>query len=436
MPSHGTIPGKIPAIMPDCLPLEKKTGFFSEAGRLGRAVGLWVCLFLAVAGKACAETAPPTVLLISLDGFRWDYLEKYHPPNLEKLAAGGVRAKRMIPAFPSLTFPNHYTLVTGLWPEHHGIIGNTMFDPGFREFFRIGEGSAGAKDGRWWGGEPIWVTAEKQGKKSACMFWPGSEAEIAGIRSSIWMPYIEKTPMEERVDTVLSWLAATPRPDFITLYFHHVDAAGHRFGPDSPEVAEAVAKVDDAIGRLLEGIGKLGLEDAVNLIVVSDHGMTPIGQTVALSNYVDLKAVQVDFFGAVAGLRPKDGNVDALLAGLQGRGNHFRVYRREEIPERFHFRAHRRIPPVVLVADEGWFFNKREKLNEPAGNSLRAGHGYDPELASMGALFIAAGPAFRKGVVLEPFENIHVYNLLCAILGLKPAANDGGSLLLEKALAR
>lgn len=399
----------------------------------------WTCGTAAGAG-AGGKSGSPIVILISLDGFRWDYLEKYHPPHLKELAARGVRAERMIPVFPSLTFPNHYTLVTGLRPEHHGIIGNSMFDPEFNEFFGIGEGSAGAKDGRWWkDGEPIWVTAEKQGRKAACMFWPGSEAEIGGWRPSHWKPYIEKTSMDERVDTVLGWLATPPpeRPEFITLYFHHVDAAGHRFGPDSPQVGEAVARVDEAIGRLVNGIRDLGLDSVVNVIVVSDHGMEKIERTIALSDYVDLKTVQVDFTGAVAGLRPKDGNVEALLAKFQNAQNLFQAYRREAIPARFHFRNHRRIPPVFLVAGEGGYIRKRRELKDPsAAAPLEASHGYDSELPSMGALFIAAGPAFRKGEVIPPFENIHVYNLMCGILGLKPAANDGGSELLDRVLQR
>ncbi len=395
--------------------------------------------FLPVACRKAPDASERIVIMVGVDGFRWDYLQKFRPPNLLRLAEQGVTAERMTPAFPSLTFPNFYTLATGLRPEHHGIIGNTMFDPDFNAKFALG--SPSVQESRWWDGEPIWVTAENQGVRTACMFWPGSEAEIAGVRPSEWRKFQHDFSPEDRVQSVLEWLTVPldKRPRLITLYFHEADTAGHRFGPDSRETAEAVVKVDTAIGNLLEGIRKLNLADRTNLLIVSDHGMTEVSpdRTIALSALVDLKEVQIDFSGAVAGLRPLRGTVDELSAKVSAHQTHFRVYRREEMPERLHFRHHRRIPPLVLLPDEGWLIVPRPPLDDPGGKPIqRATHGFDPELASMGALFIASGPAFRSGVTLPPFENIHVYNLVCAVLGLHPAANDGGQFLIDQAMLK
>jgi len=378
------------------------------------------------------------VILVSLDGFRWDYLPKLQPPNLTRLAAEGVRAKRLIPTFPSLTFPNHYTLVTGLYPEHHGIVGNNFYDPNRKTNFNAF--NAGANESHWWGGEPIWATAINQGRSANCMFWPGSQTEIGGIRPTEWQPFNKKTTFTECVDTVLGWLQqpADKRPSFVTLYFHEPDSAAHHDGVASPQVAEAVAFVDNALGRLTAGIQQLKLEDLVNLVIVSDHGMADLSpdRVIALGDLVDMSKVQTDFSGATAGLRPLDGGVDALYAALKKKEKHFRVYRREKMPSRLHFRANDRIPPLVLIADEGWFITPRTAEDQAKRTLLKATHGFDPQLTSMGGIFIASGPAFRQGVTIPAVENIHVYNLLCATLGLQAAANDGDDRLTKKVLAK
>jgi len=398
-----------------------------------------IAVLLILAFGGCAKPPPaPIVILIGLDGFRWDYLEKFHPPTLLRLAREGVRAESMRPSFPTLTFPNFYTLATGLRPEHHGIVGNTMFDPVFSATFSLG--SPAVKEGRWWGGEPLWVTAEKQGVRSACMFWPGSEAEIAGGRPSDWRPFQPSVTPGERVQTVLDWLARPPheRPRLITLYFHEADTAGHRKGLNGPEIAQAVKTLDDSLAHLLDGIRQLGLENVVNLIIVSDHGMTEVSpeRAIVLSNLVDPAEAEVDFTGPNAGLRPLRGTAEELAAKIAARQEHFQTYLRENTPEPLHFRAHRRIPPVVLVGDEGWMFI-RTPLDEMArANFPKAAHGFDPAYPSMGATFVASGPVFKAGRVIPPFENTEVYDLVCAILGLKPAPNDGTGLLAPEVLGK
>lgn len=398
---------------------------------------LGVFLMLVVMTVGNAEDR--IVIMVGVDGFRWDYLQKFHPPVLSRLAAQGVTAERMTPSFPTLTFPNFYTLATGLRPENHGIIGNNMFDPEFNAKFSLG--SPSVQESRWWGGEPIWVTAEKQGLRAACMFWPGSEAEIGGVRPTDFRVYQQDLSPEARVQTVLEWLArpAGQRPRLITLYFHEADTAGHKFGPDSAEVAEAVAKVDAAIGQLVDGVENLKLGLLVNFVIVADHGMTEVSpdRVIALDSMIDLKSVQIDFTNALAGLRPLQGTVDDLFAKLSASPQHYKVYRREEMPDRLHFRNNRRIPPIIMVPDEGWLIVREPPRTKAATDMFqRATHGFDPAFLSMGGLFIAEGPAYKHGVVLPPFDNIQIYDLVCATLGLKPAANDGDSSLTDQVLAK
>lgn len=387
-----------------------------------------------------AGAESPVVILIGLDGLRWDYLETFRPPNLEQLAADGVTAERMEPCFPTLTFPNFYTLATGLRPEGHGIVGNSMFDPDFGERFSLG--SPAVQEGKWWGGEPIWVTAQKQGLRAACMFWPGSEAEIAGMRPWEWRKFDYAVTPEERVRTVLDWLARPPdeRPRLITLYFHEIDSAGHKFGPESTETREAIGRVDAALGHLREGVHRLGLSGVVNFIIVSDHGMAALSpdRVIVLSEKIDLAKVNVDFSGAVAGLRPHDAaDTDALFAALSAKARHYTVFRREDIPERLHFRNHRRIPPIVLIAESGWMILRTPLTGARARESfLKGTHGYDPADPDMAGIFVASGPAFKKGTVIPAFESIHVYRLVCTVLGITPEKNDGDARLADQSLAR
>lgn len=390
--------------------------------------------------KSAVAPRDRILILISLDAFRWDYLQKYKDktPNLRRLAAEGVHAKRLIPMFPTMTFPNHHTIVTGWRPAHHGVIHNNIYDPVTKETFAFNKPEQ--QGAEWWGGEPIWATAIKQGRRANCLFWPGTGTAMAGILPTEWKYYEGKPEPNEIVDMGLAWLDQPKEklPSVVMLYFHHTDSVGHKHGPDSPETAASVAQVDEAMGRLVDGLHRLKLDDAANLVIVSDHGMADISptRTIALGDLVDLKSVQVDFSGAVVGLRPLDGNVDALYRAFKGKENHFRVYRAANMPKRYHFKGNPRIPPVVVVADDGWYLSKRASTEPPARAMNKGTHGFDPELDSMGATFIASGPAFRHGATLKPFENVHIYNLLCATLGLKPAENDGDDRLVKQVLAK
>ncbi|MCE9601800.1 MAG: ectonucleotide pyrophosphatase/phosphodiesterase [Gemmatimonadetes bacterium] len=368
------------------------------------------------------------VLLISFDGFRADYVDRPGAVNLRRLAARGVRAERMLPAFPSKTFPNHYTLVTGLTPEHHGIVANVIRDPALG-VFRTSDTSA-VWESRWWGGEPIWVTAEKQGRRAATYFWPGSEAAIGGVRPTWHERYEHTRPNAVRVQQVLKWLAmpSDSAPAVITLYLSDTDDAGHRYGPLAPQTDSAIARLDSALGALMDGVDRLGLRDVVNIIVVSDHGMAESSgqRLIVLDDYLDLSTVDVVDWTPVAAIAPRDGDVDRVHRALAGRHPHLQVYRKGEVPARFDFNANPRITPIVAVADEGWTITDRASITRRGRGDYDGGqHGYDPELVSMGALFVAAGPGIAEGRRVPPFRNVHLYALMAELLHLRPAATDG-----------
>ncbi|MEK7240245.1 MAG: ectonucleotide pyrophosphatase/phosphodiesterase [Gemmatimonadota bacterium] len=375
-------------------------------------------------GRAASERA---VLLVSLDGFRADYIQRPAAVRLRALAASGVRAERMIPAFPSKTFPNHYTLVTGLRPEHHGIVANSMWDDVIGRKFTISD-TAVTHDPRWWGGEPLWVTVETQGKRAASFFWVGSDIRINGRLPTWFRPYDAKVPNETRARTVLDWLAmpAGTGPAFVSTYFSDVDDAGHRYGPEAPQVDRAIARVDSLIGTLVDGIAARGLAGQVDIVVVSDHGMVSLAaeRVIYLDDYLDLALVDIVDIAPVGAISPKPGYEAEAFARLKGAHPHMQVYRKGEIPGRFHFNTHPRITQLVTLADEGWTITTHALVRQ---NGLPKGgaHGYDNQLSSMGALFVASGPGFRQGVIVPPFQNIHVYELLARLLDVRPAPNDG-----------
>jgi predicted AlkP superfamily pyrophosphatase or phosphodiesterase len=367
------------------------------------------------------------VLLVSIDSFRPDYLDRGLTPRLRALARDGVRARWMNPSYPSLTFPNHYTIVTGLRPDHHGIVHNTMHDPVLGDF-SLSNARAVAEP-RWWGGEPLWVTAEQAGLRTATLFWPGSEAPIGGTWPSDWMKYDDAMPMDRRVDTVLEWLSrpATQRPRLVTLYFGALDHTAHDFGPDAPQTDAALAEVDAAIGRLLDGLAARGLQDRVNIVVVSDHGMAPVPQTQLLDirGFVDAGDARYVTTGQVLGFVPHSGRQAAAEARLLGRHDHYECWRKGELPARWRYGRHPRVPPIVCQMDAGWDAVTPRQLARRDSGSTRGSHGYDPQHPSMRALFIAHGPAFRGGIELAPFDNVDVYPLLARLVGVPAQANDG-----------
>jgi predicted AlkP superfamily pyrophosphatase or phosphodiesterase len=377
---------------------------------------------------ACAGAPPPPhgrVILISIDGYRWDYFDSIPTPGLSRLAREGTRAQRMVPVFPSKTFPNHYSIVTGLHPEQHGIVSNTMYDPALNARFSLSDRSA-VEDPRWWGGEPIWVAVERQGGTAAAFFWPGTETAIAGVRPTRWKPYDGRVANFERVDTVLSWLDLPQRPNLVTLYFSDVDGAGHDYGPFTPELAAAVWRVDSSLVRLLAGLEVRGLLDSVHLIVTSDHGLIPTrsDRVIWLDDYLDVEAVDVVDWTPVLGIWPRQLTEGQILSRLQNAHPHLRVWRRADVPAHFHYSGHPRIPPIVGLTDPGWSVSTRADFQRNPARFNGGAHGWDHQLPDMGALFVARGPRVRRGAVIPPFQSLHVYALLAELLGTRPAQTE------------
>ena len=398
-----------------------------------------IVVFGGLGARAATNALPPPLVLIGMDGFRWDYCE-LHPEetsHLRRLKREGVSVRGLVPVFPSNTFPNLYSIVTGLYPAHHGIVNNRMFDPTTGQFF-VYNTPLSARQPQWWGGEPIWITAVKQGRVSACSYWPGSEAEIEGTRPTYWKPfdYYEHTAAE-RLETVVAWFKrpVRERPSVVTFYIEEANTVGHDYGPDSPELVRQLKLIDTHIATLQSRLSAEGVE--ANYVLVSDHGMAAVSpdRLLLLDDYVDLSRVQIDDVGSTVSLRPTDDDI----AGLENRLRkmpHAQVYRAENLPLRFHLRSNPRIAPLWVVMEEGWRAETRATAERPrkTGLPLRGDHGYDPAVAAMHGVFIAWGPSFKPGVALPEVENIHVYNLLCAALGLKPAANDGDDRLVRAAL--
>ena len=382
---------------------------------------------------AQAELREPVTILVSIDGFHPSYLDRGLTPTLSALAETGVTAS-MRPSFPSKTFPNHWTLVTGLVPDHHGITANRMEDES-----RPDEPFTMATlDPYWWNeAKPVWVEAEEEGIRSAAMFWPGSAVPWGGtavrygpvtdgILPSDWQQFSMQVSNTQRVNSVLDWLRrpAEIRPEFLTLYFDTVDSAGHDGGPDSEEVNAALADVDAHIAMLEKGLAGLG--QPANLVIVSDHGMaaTSSERVIALDEILDPSLFELVEGGAYATFRPAVGKEAEFRAAILADHDRMTCWAKEDIPARFQYGTHPRIPPYLCLPETGWTISAARSSGHWTGGS----HGYDPFAAEMQSLFIANGPAFRKGVTLPAFQNTAVAPLLRQLVGLPQTGRADGSL--------
>ena len=374
------------------------------------------------------------VLLISFDGFRADYLEWFDTPNMDRFFKNGVRAKGLIPVFVSKTFPNHYSIATGMYAENHGLIGNQFYDAELDDNYTLSDRSK-VQDPKFYGGEPIWVTAEKQGLKTASYFWVGTEAPIGGIYPSKWKEYEHNFPFEARIDSIVSWfsLPINKRPRFCSLYFHEPDWTGHETGPRSQETEAVVSHLDSLFGDLISKLEQLPISNNLNIIAVADHGMAEISseRTVDLSAYTDMSQIIQEGSGPYAFLYSKGKDIIEPAVEQLKKAEHISVYLKSDIPERFHFKTHHRIKDALIIADEGWYIqNQAISSSSTAGKYVPTGgtHGYDNQLKSMHALFIAQGSAFKKGIVTEPFENVNIYPMIAHILGIDPSEKIDGNL--------
>jgi predicted AlkP superfamily pyrophosphatase or phosphodiesterase len=374
--------------------------------------------------NAAEQLAKHYVILISFDGFRYDYAQRYHAKNLLALAAHGASAPEgMIPAFPSVTFTNHYTLVTGLYPGHHGILENEFYDPERGESYSYKEAKS-ATDGTWYGGTPLWVLAEQQGMRSASIFWPASTANIQGVLPSYYMMFNDKFPNAQRIQLILDWLhlPAEQRPHFITLYFSDTDHQGHDYGPDSPELIAAVHELDNTLGLLMRGLKTTNLP--VDLIVVADHGMAKIPQKwIALDQRGLDVSLLTKYWGAL--LYAKTGEDAKKIYEQSQPASEYKVYRRADLPERLHLSMNPRIGDPVIYPLAPYAIHVKEDPKTPVPNP--GAHGFDPAIVpDMKAVFAAAGPDIRANVKVPSFENVNVYPLIAHILGLDYSAGKAG----------
>ena len=390
-----------------------------------------IALLIAVSFSSChskmetnrTRAAKRYVVMLSLDGFRWDYQDLYYTPTLDSISKAGVRAESMKPIFPSKTFPNHYTLATGLYADHHGIVLNNFYakDLG-KDYNKKDKSTVG--DGAFYGGEPMWVTAIKQGEKSATLFWVGSEADVESTRPTYWKKYNQKMPFAARIDTVINWLNLpyAKRPHLVMWYYHEPDHTSHGFGPNSSETKQVVEQIDGWLGDFFREARKLPIYDSIDFIIVSDHGMTELSQErqIVLDDFVDTAdLVRFDGWNPNYNFEPKAGNEDKVWQALK-KIPHVQLWKHGELPKRFHYGNNLRVYNYVLVAEPGWsvYWSWQHKNGKGA-------HGYDNDFKDMQAIFYAMGPDFKQGYTQPPFPNVDIYPLVIKLLNLKPAINDG-----------
>ncbi|MGM0566548.1 MAG: ectonucleotide pyrophosphatase/phosphodiesterase [Bacteroidota bacterium] len=374
------------------------------------------------------------VLMVSLDGFRWDYPDMYDTPFLDSLAKTGVKAKSLQPSYPSKTFPNHYTMATGLYPDHHGIVNNSFYDPETKREYAILKRNA-VKDGSFYGGEPMWVTAEKQGVKAATYFWVGSEAAVQGVKPSITKYYDASHTYSSRIDSVMKWYSKPykERPGLVMLYFDEPDASGHKYGPAHAETGKVVQRLDSLMGVLFTKSSKLIIRDSLNIIITSDHGMAALSEEkqIILKNHIhDSLLVRIEGSNPVYNLEAKDGYLDLVYEKLSVI-EHLHVWKSNEIPEKLHYGTNPRTLDINIVAKKGWSVFTEKPSGYYAGT-----HGYMPQNPSMHAIFYAAGPSFLSDKEIDTFENVDLYNLVCFLLDLEPAKNDGAFERIEPMLLK
>ena len=380
------------------------------------------------------------VLLVSFDGFRHDYSSIIDTPNFDKVEKNGVKAKSLIPVFPSLTFPNHYAIATGCYANKHRIISNTFYSKTLDRTYSMYDRST-VTDSSFYGAEPIWVTAEKNKLKSASYFWVGSEA--LGKTPSIYKDYDSGVPFTSRIDSVISWfsLHEESRPQLIMLYFNEPDHTGHMFGPESVEIKDMVVQSDQILGYLLDQIKTLSIKDRINIVIVSDHGMSTVTEDklVFLDDFIPKDMVSYDGGGSILLLNQKKKQSSGFKSLFKKERYSLRkiykhiefvefidVYKKKKIPSRFQF-LNEDSPDFLLVAENGWFITDHDNYKK-IGNTLNGMHGYDPKYLSMHGIFYAIGPSFKEGYQIKSFENIHIYPLICNILNIPEYENIDGDL--------
>lgn len=370
------------------------------------------------------EKKQPYLIILSLDGFRWDYTNNAHTPTFDSLARVGVRAESLKPSFPTKTFPNHYTMATGLFPDNHGIVLNSFHATDLGKNYSISKRET-IIDGDFYGGTPMWNVAESQGMKSATLFWVGASANVNGKYSSHWSLYDEELTLQSRIDSLVKWLILPEqeRPHLIMWYYHEPDAVGHHYGPNSTEGVAEVEKLDAFVGDFFTAMRKLPIYNKLNFIVTSDHGMAELSpdKVILLDNFVDTNDLQIwDGGNPVYNLKVKEGKLEKVYDGLKGKHNNLLVWKHGEVPEELHYGTNIRTHDMTITADSGWSIYWSWKQGKSLGT-----HGFPNTCKDMHAIFYAAGPVFKEKFVQPTFNNVDIYPLVGEILNLKMPDSDG-----------
>ena len=391
----------------------------------------YLLLFLLIISFQSFAQKNNYVILISFDGFRWDYANRGITPNIEKMRDEGVSASSFQPCFPSKTFPNHQSIITGMYIDHHGIIANDFVDPFTGEHYRLSDKKVTSQS-KWYRGEPFWETAKRNGIKTASFYWPGSNLDLEYRRPDYVKKYNQNFPYYARVDTVIKWLGLPypKRPHFITLYYSLTDTYGHRYGPDSKEENFAIAHVDSVLSYLFTKIYETGMQDSVNIILVSDHGMTNISpdRTINIEKILTGTKYFLQESGPFVLISPLSGEKEKIYNRLKENENHYKVYTKENIPAYYHYSENPFIPEIIVIAEKGWSLGTSKQIENFKLHPDKGNHGYDNHLLDMHGIFFAWGHSFKKGYRTGTILNIDVYPLLCKLFGIIPNSKIDGKL--------
>lgn len=376
-------------------------------------------IFILLSASIFAQTTPYTIL-ISFDGFRWDYSNRGITPNLDTLKMRGATALSLRPSYPSITFPNHYSIISGSYPEHHGIL-NNIFTNTCGETYHLKD-TISVRDKKWYKREAFWTTAKRNRIITASYYWPGSEVLDSSIRPDYFFPYNHTEPHKNKTDQVVKWLSAPAkeRPEFICLYFHDTDTDGHKYGPDSDELNKTVMRMDSVVGDLTAGLRKIGMLDSVNIIIVSDHGMANVypDKTVNIEQYIEGENYKLDSDGPLMFVYAEGENIKKVYDKLKVNENHYKAYLKEKMPPHFHFTADENIPQILLVAELHWIIINNSSPKDMIEKYGKGKHGYEKDWLDMHGTFIAAGPSFKENYTTGTLWNVDIYPLLCKIYNI------------------
>jgi len=373
----------------------------------------------------------PYVILISFDGYRWDYVNRGITPNINLIINEGVKATSFKPVFPTKTFPIHISIVTGMYPENHGIIFNEFNDK-FKNSYYNTRDSVQVRNSRWYRGETFWETARGQGIITASYFWPSSDLNHDYRNPNYFHHYVHKRPYKDRVNGVIEWLKLPyeKRPHFITMYFDLTDGVGHMYGPNSPEINMAVSSLDSTLGNLLSGLEEIQMRDSVNIILISDHGMTEVHfkKIINVEEILEGYRFVSSNNGPAMMISADDGDIEKIYSLLKKNENHYKVYLKNDIPPYYHFSKSPMISEILLVAEMGWAVITNKDLEWMKPENYNGNHGYDNHHLDMQGVFIAGGPNFKNGYKTGTINCLDVYPLLCKIFNIIPNNNIDGKL--------